>query len=121
MNPPFNVGDIVNIKRYYVGKIAWKNNVNRKVLSVKRNPQCVSGWLVFVDGPNFHKPEGGIAMDSGWFILIKPEKDKTKNIIRKIINSSTMTDKEIDISFQRHVTKADLIRCIRKLLPKEFI
>lgn len=118
---PFTVGDKVTIKgSYYYGSKSYLNNIIRTVISIKRRGVCASGWQICVDGPNYHKKGKGLKMDSGWFIKISSDDPKTKreNILEKISEGISRgdSDLQIDQSFQRHVTKADLVSCIRHLL-----
>lgn len=115
---PFKLGDKVKFAspKYY-GKKAYLNNVARNVIAVKKSCTCRSGWSVDVDGQNFQKLSICIkGHDSGWFVKIS-EPNETEKLLEKIYSriDQGLSNAEIDKSFQRHVSKVDLIQCIRFL------
>ena len=125
--PPFKPGDKVTINGYYHGHNDHLNHVVRTVLKVVPSRQPVSGWYVVVDGPNYQpRSTRGLSMDSGWFLRVrrgtttKIDCSKAERIIKSIKEQTDQgkSDQIIDQSFQRHVTKVDLIACIRHLLLK---
>jgi hypothetical protein len=109
--PPFSVGDKVVIKgNYFWGKRAVFNTVVRTVTRVTTSKTAASGWEVDTDGP----PRNGLkGFDSGWFQRITPSHSLLGKIKDQILSGKT--NQEINQSFQRHVTKEQLIQCIREL------
>lgn len=126
-NAPFKVGDEVVFNVKYVGALSYLNDVVRKVTAVRPSRICTSGWAVSVDGPNARNPNGGLANnDSRWFTRpgrSKPQtlegarRDQILDKIKQGIGQG-LSDQDIDKSFQRHVTKAELVGLIRQHLLK---
>lgn len=134
--PPFVPGDKVTINGYFHGGNAHLNDVVRTVIKVKPSRNTASGWIVDADGPGFRKKATEVSMDAGWFkkapvkldSIIDVDKEQVAStdprlkIIRKISEGERQgkSNTQIDKDFQRHVTKADLIGCIRYLLDERF-
>lgn len=120
MAPPFIPGNKVTLNDYYHGKNEYLNHVIRTVISVKHSRIAASGWMVTADGPGFQKKSKSVIMDANWFKKV-PENYESlskSKIINRIIAEARhgKSNLEIDRGFQRHVTKADLIGCIRYLV-----
>jgi len=120
--PPFFIGDKVTIVNRYFHNKAYLNDIVRTVIHVKRSSTTRSGWTIYVDGPNYHKKGSGLAMDAGWFIKAAnaDKLHRSDFILQKIMTgiNASLSDAHIDLGFQRHVTKTELIGCIRQLLIK---
>ena len=121
MESPFKLGDRVKFAspKYY-GKKAYLNDIVRIVIAVKKSCTCHSGWAIDVDGPGFQKSSLCIkGHDSGWFVKVA-EESLTEKLLKKIYFKidQGLSNTDIDKSFQRHVSKVDLIRCIRFLREK---
>lgn len=122
---PFSIGDeVVFSHPRYSGALMYLNDVVREITSIEPSPSCVSGWQVSVNGPNMRNAVGGIGdFDSGWFKKLPVEDCEAKRLTRvmdKIIRGvdQGLSDQSIEITLQRHVSKAELIGLIRHLLKR---
>jgi hypothetical protein len=81
---PFNIGDKVRLRSdHYQGKLAFLNDIERTVISVRKSGTCVSGWMISVNGPNAHYKlkRHGLTLDSGWIIKIDTPITEINNTI----------------------------------------